>query len=330
MIDVFESRDEGLLRGLLESDRAAGAYLLGDLEAPFFELGRWLVATRGGTPIAIVLVFEAFADPVILSFGDVSGVEAIVARPEIDLETRRPTAHTRRSDASVPEYCYLKIPPEHDVPFSRAFEIVERETMKVMALDRGEASRDVARDEHDRPCAARADGPDPPHSAEHDVRRLTANFPIDQILAVYRSYPGHFFEPGQLATGIYFGSFEAGRLVAVAGTHVYSPAGRVAAVGNIVTAVDARGRGHATACTAAVIDALRERGCDTIILHVAESNAPALACYRRLGFRECGPVLQLKARCRSRRPETAGQRDQDKEHGCLGCPPDCRLLIPDS
>jgi GNAT superfamily N-acetyltransferase len=288
---TFETRDAGLLRGLLESDRVAGAYLLGDLEAPFFEQGRWLVAARGGTPIATVLVFTAFADPVILSFGEVDGVEAIVA-------PGGPRTEVRGLRTACPERCYLKIPPEHEEPFARAFEILERETMKVMATVRAEP---VAL----RPCPGRpraGRGVEARTSTrEQDIRRLTADVPVDRILDVYRSYPGHFFEPGQLTTGIYFGSFEGDRLVAVAGTHVYSPAARVAVVGNIVTAVDGRGRGHATACTAAVIDALRQRGCDTIVLHVAESNAPALACYRHLGFLEYGRVLQLKGVRKSRR-----------------------------
>jgi GNAT superfamily N-acetyltransferase len=277
MIDVFETRDTGLLRGLLESDRVAGAYLLGDLEAPFFEQGRWFVAAWDGSPLAVVLLFQALADPVMLSFGDGRGVASILGFGA-GWRAGGPTLTEGPSDGwPFPMTCYLKVPPEHEEAFSATFEIVQRETMKVMWLEPGGATR----------------------PGEYHIRRLTADSPIDQILDVYRSYPGHFFEPGQLTSGIYFGSFEGDRLVAVAGTHVYSPAGRVAAVGNIVTAVEARGRGHAGACTAAVIDALRARGCDTIVLHVAESNAPAQACYRRLGFVEYGPILQLEARYRS-------------------------------
>ena len=260
MVDVHETRDVALLRRLLESDRVAGAYLLGDLEAPFFEKGRWLVATRDGSAIAVVLVLAAFAEPVVLSFGDIEGVRAIVGlRSGLGLW--------------LPSQCYIKIPPEHEAAFAAGFEILERDHMLVMALDR---------------CDYR------PATSQHDVRRLDASSPVAPILDVYRSYPGHFFEPGQLSSGIHFGSFECDRLVAVAGTHVYSPAGCVAAVGNIVTASDARGRGHAAACTSAVIEAVYERGCETIVLHVAATNAPALACYRRLGFHDHGPILQLR------------------------------------
>ena len=265
MLDLFETRDVALLRGLFERDRVGGAYLLGDLEAPFFDKGRWLVATgpRGG---AVVLVFAGLAVPTILSFGDLAGVAAIVAA------LVRPGAE---AGGLHERDCYLKIPPEHEVAFAPRFDIVERDVMKIMALDR----RDYR--------AA---------DLRHDVRRLDTTYPIDDILAVYRSYPGHFFDPSQLASGLYFGSFEGARLVAVAGTHVWSPAGRVAAVGNIVTASAARGKGHAAACTSAVINELYARDCETIALHVAAANAPAQACYRRLGFHEHGPVLQLRAR----------------------------------
>ena len=317
MVDVHETRDVALLRRLLESDRVAGAYLLGDLEAPFFEKGRWLVATRDGSAIAVVLVLAAFAEPVVLSFGDVEGVRAIVVAPRAEAtgpradaagpraeaagpraEAAGPRAEARglrsgsgvpsaasgggrRSDVGhrtsdigrLPSRCHLKIPPEHEAAFAAGFEILERGHMLVMALDR---------------CDYR------PATSQHDVRRLDASSPVAPILDVYRSYPGHFFEPGQLSSGIHFGSFECDRLVAVAGTHVYSPAGRVAAVGNIVTVSDARGRGHAAACTSAVIEAVYERGCETIVLHVAATNAPALACYRRLGFHDHGPILQLR------------------------------------
>ena len=279
MVEVSETRDVALLRRLLESDRVAGAYLLGDLEAPFFDKGRWLVATRDGSAVAVVLVFAAFAEPVVLSFGDVEGVQAIAVGSGASIAAsggRRAGVGPGTPDLGrFPSPCYLKVPPRHEAAFAAEFEILERDEMLVMALDR-----------HDyRPATSR-----------HDVRRLDASSPVAPILDVYRSYPGHFFEPAQLSSGIYFGSFEGDRLVAVAGTHVYSATGRAAAAGNIVTASDARGRGHAAACTGAVIEALYERGCDTIVLHVAAANAPARACYRRLGFHDHSPILQLRGR----------------------------------
>ncbi len=286
MITVQETRDIALLRRLFERDRVGAAYLLGDLDPPFFEKGRWLVAMDAGEPIAVVLAFSAFADPVVLSHGAADGVDsivrdagsAIVKRPAQDVRPEPGRIGSRPSDPGRPlPHCYLKIPPAHEAAFAGPFDILRRDVMTVMALDRGD---------YRRPAGGQV------------IARLDPSFPIERILAVYRSYPGHFFEPGQLVHGVYYGSFEGERLVAVAGTHVFSPAARVACIGNIVTASEARGRGHAAACTSAVIEELYGRGCETIALHVAAGNLPARSCYRRVGFHEHGPVLQLKARLR--------------------------------
>lgn len=85
--------------------------------------------------------------------------------------------------------------------------------------------------------------------------------------------------------GVYYGIRIGGRLVAAAGTHVISPTARLAAVGNVLTHVDHRGRGYATAVTGAVTAELL-RTCDEVILNVRADNPPALQSYRKLGFAE--------------------------------------------
>lgn len=92
------------------------------------------------------------------------------------------------------------------------------------------------------------------------------------------------FDPGQLDDHMFFGIRQGGALVAVAGTHVVSTRRRLAAVGNVFTHPQHRGRGLATRVTAGVVQALRVRGVQTIVLNVAMRNAPAIRCYERLGF----------------------------------------------
>ncbi|HUP83203.1 MAG TPA: GNAT family N-acetyltransferase [Candidatus Limnocylindria bacterium] len=88
-----------------------------------------------------------------------------------------------------------------------------------------------------------------------------------------------------ITNGVYYGVRIAGRLVAAAGTHVISPEGRIAAVGNVMTHTDFRGRGFAKQTTSAVTQELL-RTCDDVVLNVRADNPPALAAYRALGYRD--------------------------------------------
>ena len=78
----------------------------------------------------------------------------------------------------------------------------------------------------------------------------------------------------------------------VAGVHVHSPAMRVAALGNIATHTRARGRGLASAVTAALCHRLAPE-VDLIGLNVAARNAAAIACYRRVGFEPIAEYEEL-------------------------------------
>jgi len=88
-----------------------------------------------------------------------------------------------------------------------------------------------------------------------------------------------------IADGVYYGMRVNGRLVAAAGTHVVSANSRLAVVGNVLTHMDYRGRGFATAVTGAVTAELL-RTCDQVVLNVRADNPPAINAYRRLGYAE--------------------------------------------
>ena len=108
---------------------------------------------------------------------------------------------------------------------------------------------------------------------------------LAEIEAFYRaSYPDTWFGPRMLATGRYVGVRQGGRLVCVAGVHVYSPTWGVAALGNVATLPERRGEGLARGACAALCLLLLEDGIETIALNVRADNAPAVAAYERLGF----------------------------------------------
>jgi RimJ/RimL family protein N-acetyltransferase len=117
-----------------------------------------------------------------------------------------------------------------------------------------------------------------------DVRRLLPA-DIGELNRLYQLGFASWLPSSSIADGVYFGMRTGGRLVAAAGTHVISPEARLAVVGNVLTHVDYRGRGFATAVTGAVTAELL-RMSDQVVLNVRSDNPPALQAYRRLGYAE--------------------------------------------
>lgn len=103
-----------------------------------------------------------------------------------------------------------------------------------------------------------------------------------------------YYESGHIDAGVYRGVVISGRLVAIAGTHAVSPRERVAVVGNVFTHPRHRGQGYATSATSAATEALLET-CETVVLTVDPANGPAVAAYRRLGYRDSGEMIEATA-----------------------------------
>ena len=117
-----------------------------------------------------------------------------------------------------------------------------------------------------------------------DVRRLLPA-DIGELNRLYQLGFASWLPSSSIADGVYFGIRLGGHLVAAAGTHVISRDARLAVVGNVLTHVDYRGRGFATAVTGAVTAELL-RTADQVVLNVRSDNPPALQAYRRLGYAE--------------------------------------------
>ena len=117
-----------------------------------------------------------------------------------------------------------------------------------------------------------------------DVRRLLP-VEIGELNRLYQLGFASWLPSSAIAEGVYYGIRVGGKLIAAAGTHVVSSQARMAVVGNVLTHVDYRGRGYATAVTGAVTAELL-RSCDQVALNVRSDNPPALAAYRRLGYAE--------------------------------------------
>jgi RimJ/RimL family protein N-acetyltransferase len=127
-----------------------------------------------------------------------------------------------------------------------------------------------------------------------DARRLSSRN-LGDVDDLQRSEGFGFHSAAALDDGVYYGVYEAGRLVAMAGTHVVAPEMGVAIVGNVVTHARYRRRGYGAAATSAVTAALLET-CPHVLLTVEERNEPALHIYQRLGYREECHLIESGAR----------------------------------
>lgn len=116
-----------------------------------------------------------------------------------------------------------------------------------------------------------------------DVILLTEK-DIADILELYKiSYPGNWFDERMLKTQKYFGIRQQNRLLSVAGIHVYSQKYNVAALGNICTHPDFRGKGWGRAATAKLCKSLLQE-IEYIGLNVKADNKTAISLYEKLGF----------------------------------------------
>jgi RimJ/RimL family protein N-acetyltransferase len=119
-----------------------------------------------------------------------------------------------------------------------------------------------------------------------DAHELNALYAIEE--------EGLRYSGRQVSEGVYYGAHHRGRLVAAAGTHVFSAYEGVAVIGNVFTHPDFRGRGLATATTAGVANFVL-RYCDLVVLNVDPANRTARHVYERLGFKDTGRLVEAMA-----------------------------------
>jgi predicted GNAT family acetyltransferase len=116
-----------------------------------------------------------------------------------------------------------------------------------------------------------------------NIRRMNTD-DIEIIIGLYEeSYPDNFFDKRMLETGKYFGYFENGKLIGIAGIHVYSEKYKVATLGNITISPSQRGKAICQKLTSALCEDLL-LSVDNIGLNVSIENLSAVNCYKKIGF----------------------------------------------
>ena len=121
---------------------------------------------------------------------------------------------------------------------------------------------------------------------------------IDDLNRLYQLGFRAGFAQAILDDAVYSGVRVRGRLVSAAGTHVINRREGIAVVGNVMTHADFRGHGFAKMVTGAVTADLLEQVPD-VALNVHADNAPAVAAYSRLGYREYCRLTERLGRRRS-------------------------------
>lgn len=259
---VSWSPDRSRLEAFLRRDTGLFLYHLGDLDPFYAPNVRWAcierVAGREVSIEAVILLYDAVDPPVLLALEERSP-ESLVAllRAVWPALPRRVFAHVSSRVTSLLPPC--------EVDFHGGYQKMIREGEGVPR--RGDA-------------------------AFGDVRVLDEG-DLPAIVALLDcASPGHAFEPRSLAHGATVGVLEGEALVAMAGVHVVSSELGVAALGNVATRPDRRGRGLGTLVTEEAARLL-ERLVRDIGLNVRRDNVAAIRCYERVGFRKVADYDEL-------------------------------------
>ena len=126
------------------------------------------------------------------------------------------------------------------------------------------------------------DGPAPPQDDALDARRLDARDAREMLALAQLTRPGPFGER-TVEMGEYWGVYDAGRLIAMAGERMH--AGALREVSGVCTHPEFQGRGLARRLMAKLVLRQMRRG-ETPFLHVMSGNANARGLYVRMGFRD--------------------------------------------
>lgn len=232
----------------LQGDPFLHLYSLGDLDDFFFASTRWY-ALEGDRPVFLLYTGANSHTLLALERGNPASARTLLAALAPALPARL--------------YCHLS-PGLDEVLRAAAFALEPHGLHLKMKLA-GDGWRNVTL----------PDGV--------SARTLT-RADLSAIMALYAaSYPGNWFEPHMLNTAKYLGLFDGGVLTAIAGVHVYSEKYDAAALGNITTLPNARGRGYGTALTGLLVKELR-RTVTRIGLNVKADNTAAIRAYQKVGF----------------------------------------------
>ena len=246
---LISVHDKKVVETFVMKDPLANVLAIGDLDGFFWPSTVWYGWEEEGKLIDIALLYVGAGMPVLLCFAEVN-----------DAHTK---AFCEALQTVIPANVYTHLYPGVDQYFAENYRFVPHGRHYKMALAHPESVKDIN---------------------VSAVNQLTMQ-DLEAINAIFTAaYPGNFFDPRMLETGMYFGIWEGDQLVSVSGIHVYSEEYDVVCIGNVTTHPEFRSRGYAKKVMARLIQALQQK-VDNIALNVKANNTPAIKAYEKLGFR---------------------------------------------
>ena len=262
------NKTECAVGDILSQDPVWAAYAIADLRPDLAGFCRWIVAPDAS---ALALLFTGLEPPILLTAGTSEGVALAL------------------NEAELPQEVFLSVLPSHLPAVQQHYQRIDRHDMLRMALAPGQQVSEESI-------------PTVPLSVADELR-------LQSLYQHGGEYAPDAFNASQLDGGYFFGiEDEHGGLAAAGGTHIAnrsectsSPTSQennprktsaidrilsegVAAIGNIYTRPDCRGRGYGTAVTARIIHALQADDYGLIVLNVRKQNLVAQSLYEKLGF----------------------------------------------
>ncbi len=262
------NKTECAVGDILSQDPVWAAYAIADLRPDLAGFCRWLVAPDA---TALTLLFTGLKPPILLTAGTSEGVALAL------------------NETELPQEVFLSVLPSHLPAVQQHYPRIDRHDMLRMALAPGQ------------------------QVSEESIPTVPLSVADENRLQSLYQQGGEFapdaFTASQLHDGYFFGiEDEHGGLAAAGGTHIayrsectFSPSSQennfrktsaidrilsegIAAIGNIYTRPDCRGRGFGRAVTARIVQALQADGYRLIVLNVSKQNLVARFIYEKLGF----------------------------------------------
>jgi ribosomal protein S18 acetylase RimI-like enzyme len=245
-MEIRKTGNKDEIYGFLSRSPDLQLYLIGDLDDFFWPYTEWYAVYDYGKIQAVALLYRGVDIPSLLLFSDG--------------DLYFPSELIKSIKNILPERFYVHLSPG----------LIDTLGKEKILKDYGYSYRMIL-------------SRSPAVIHDKNIRRLGL-FDLDAMKELYNlSYRDNWFDSRMLETGKYFGYFNRNKLTGIAGVHVVSTEYRIAALGNITTHPDYRGRKIGFKLTSILCSDLKN-DMDIIGLNVKSDNQAAIKCYMNVGF----------------------------------------------